>query len=269
MDEDAYHAHPALSSTNARRILESPAKYRWAQTHEQEPKPAFDLGHAVHSKVLGVGAQTVVIPEDVLASNRAVSTVAAQEFIAQARADGLIPVKQEVADEVDAMAEAVLAHPTAAILLGQFGNPEVSAFAIDPETELELRARFDFLPAGGDTPVAVDLKTARDASPAGFTRAAAEHGYAIQRGHYMYVHQLAGDIELDGFVFVAVETTPPYLVGIHRLRSTWETRGVEKAREARLKLRDCLATDTWPGYGDEIHSLTEPFWLIANDAEAE
>jgi len=269
MPEDDYHRHSALSSTNARRILESPAKYRWSQTHEQAPKPAFDLGHAVHSKVLGVGAQTVVIPEEHLAANGAVSTAASKEFMAQARADGLIPVKQVIADEVDAMAESVLAHPMAAVLLSQAGAPEVSIFATDTETGIELRARFDYLPSAGQTPVAVDLKTAKDASPRGFAKAAASHGYHVQRGHYLDVHAVAGGIYLAGFAFVVVETEAPYLVGVYKLNSDWEDLGMQRAREARRIYKHCLETDDWPGYGDSMQSLSAPFWLIADTVEAD
>jgi hypothetical protein len=269
MREDEYHRHPALSSTNARRLLESPAKFKWAQTHAQATKAEFDLGHAVHSKVLGVGAQTVVIPETALAENGAASTTAAKKFIADARGEGKIPVKRAIADEVNAMAEAVLAHPMAAVLLSQVGAPEVSVFAHDPETGIELRARFDYLPSAGQTPVAVDLKTANDASPRGFAKAAATHGYHVQRGQYLDVHEYAGGIDLAGFAFVVVETEAPYLVGVYKLNSDWEDLGVQRAREARRIYKRCLETDTWPGYGDSMQSLSAPFWLIADSVEAD
>jgi len=74
LPESQYHSRPELSSTEARRLLDSPAKFKWAQTHPQAPKAEFDLGHAVHEKVLGVGGGIAVIPDDVLASNGAVST---------------------------------------------------------------------------------------------------------------------------------------------------------------------------------------------------
>lgn len=262
MPEAEYHRRPELSSTEARRLLDSPAKFKWAQTHPQAPKAEFDLGHAVHEKVLGVGGGITVIPDDVLASNGAVSTKAAKEFIEAARADGLTPIKRDVADVVDAMAEAVLAHPSARVLLEQDGgHPEASVFATDPDTEIEMRARFDYLAR-----IAVDLKTARDASPNGFARAAADHGYHVQRGHYLDTLEFAGG-NADGFVFVVVESTAPYLVGVYRLNSEFEDLGVRQARHARRIYRECILNDSWPGYGDNIQSLMAPFWLVADAAE--
>lgn len=267
MPEAEYHAHPALSSTGARLLLDSPRKFQWAQSNPQPYKAAFDVGTAVHSKVLGLGAETVAIPVELLASNGAASTTAAKQFIEQARLNGQTPVKKDVADEINAMAEALLAHPSAAALLEQQGIPEASVFGTDPDTGLELRARFDYLPTGTGTRVGVDVKTGRDASPKGWARAAADHGYHVQRGHYLDTFEYAGGIELDGFAFAVVESTAPYLVGVYRLNSDWEEIGVRRAREARDIYKRCLDTNTWPGYGDEVQSLLAPFWLIADYQE--
>jgi len=262
IDEATYHAHPALSSTQARRLLESPAKYRYEQTHPRAPKAAWDLGTAAHTKVLGIGARAIAYPPEHLTPSGNVSTKAATVEWAEARrAEGLTPITPEQMTEVDAMAEAVLAHPSARVLLEQDGNPEASVFATDPDTEIELRARFDYLARIG-----VDLKTARDASPNGFARAAAEHGYHVQRGHYKDTLEYAGGA-IDGFVFVVVETTAPHLVGVYRLNTEFEDLGVRQARRARRIYRDCILRDEWPGYGDNIQSLIAPFWLIADAAE--
>jgi hypothetical protein len=268
MPESLYFAHSALSSTQARQILDSPAKYKYALTHPEATKPEFDMGHVVHALVLGVGASAVVYPETTLGKGGAANTDAARQFAAKARAKGHIPVKQDVANQTRAMAEAVLAHPTAKILLEQDSDPEVSVFATDPDTDVELRARFDRLPSGGITPVAVDLKHARDASPRGFARAVAEHGYHVQRGHYVDTHTYAGGIDLAGFAFIVVENVAPYLVGVYRLNTDWEDLGVQRAREARRIYKECSATDVWPGYGDDMQSLLAPFWLISDAAEA-
>jgi hypothetical protein len=269
LPEAEYHADTALSSTNARLLLDSPAKYKYAQTHPQATKAAFDVGTAAHSKVLGVGSPTVVIPEKHLAANGALSTKEGKQWAADERTAGRTPVKRAVFEEVKAMSESLLAHPMARVLLEQVGNPEVSVFGTDPETDVEGRARFDYLPSAGNTPVAVDLKTARDASPRGFAKASAEHGYHVQRGHYIDYNRFAGGIELDGFVFVVVESVAPFLVGVYRLNSVFEEIGHRKAREARHIYKECLETDNWGGYSDDIVSLMPPFWTIAEDAEAQ
>ena len=57
--ESVYHADPveasSISSTEAKLILDCPAVLKWRRDHPAKPRPAFDVGSAVHAKVLGTG----------------------------------------------------------------------------------------------------------------------------------------------------------------------------------------------------------------------
>jgi hypothetical protein len=272
LDEATYHARPELSSTEARLLLDSPAKYRWRKDNPPliDPSTKFDVGTAVHTKVLGTGSRAAVIPANILASNGAASTTAAKKFIADARAKGLVPLKPDEFEPIDAAAEAVLAHPAAKQLFGQPGDAEVSVFATDPETGVDERGRFDFLPTdftlGAPSRVAVDLKTTRDASPRGFTKSIADYGYDVQGVWYPDILRLITGEEAE-MVFVAVEKTPPYLVAVHQLPTIWKEMGRTKARRARSVYAECLASGEWPGYGNEVHLLSPPMWLIYQHEE--
>lgn len=271
MPEWEYHSRPELSSTEARLILESPARYRWAKDHPPlvPPSKKFDVGSAVHSKALGTGYEAVVIPADVLASNGAISTTAAKEFVADARAKGLIPLKADEFEPIAAQAEAVLAHAGARQLFAQTADAEVSVFATDPDG-VEVRGRFDFLPSsfalGTPSRVAVDLKTTIDASPKGFTKAIANYNYDVQRAWYLdALHWSTG--ETAEMVFVAVEKTAPYLVGVYQLPTMWVEMGRVKAAEARRKFAECMESGVWPGYSDDVQLLSPPTWLVYEHEE--
>lgn len=255
LDEATYHAYPALSSTGARLLLDSPARFNYRQTHPERARKEFDVGTAVHAKVLGVGAAIAIITDDLLASNGAASTKAAKEFIENARAEGLTPVKQDVADEIDAMSEAVLGHPTAKSLFEQDGQAEASLFATDPETGVEIRARFDFL-----APICVDLKTtAGEASKKGFEKSAANYGYDVQQEHYEdTLLQVVGNRR--PFLFVVVEKTAPYLVGVHQLDREFVEIGAKKAARARRIYAECMASGTWAGYPEEVQLVSPPLY---------
>lgn len=262
MPEAEYHAHPALSSTGARKILESPATFKYWREHPEPPRAAFDVGTAAHSKVLGVGAQIAVIPTEMLASNGAASTRDAKEFIAEARAAGFVPVKEDVAAEVDEMAEAILAHEEARALLEQPGNPEVSVFGTDPDTGVEMRARFDYLPDfTADDAWAVDLKTARTASPDGFARAVADHRYDIQQEWYLHLYALVTGDFTARMKFIVVEKEPPHLVGVHPLSAEFADMGRRRVRQALEKYAACAAAGIWPGY-PKSEPLQPPTWLM-------
>jgi hypothetical protein len=155
------------------------------------------------------------------------------------------------------MTEAVLAHPTARALFEQDGMAEASVFATDPDTGVNLRARFDYLAS-----ICVDLKTtAKEASAAGFARSVANFGYDVQRGHYLPTLELATD-EVREMVFVVVETEAPHLVAVHQLDRDFADMGLKKARRARELFAECTASGVWPGYPSDVQLVIPPMYAV-------
>lgn len=274
LDEATYHARPELSSTEARLILDSPAKYRWKKDHPPlvAPSKKFDVGSAVHSLVLGTGYEAVPIPAEYLAANGAASTTAAKNFIAEVRAMGKIPLKEAEFQPIKDMAESVLANPSAGALFSQEGTAEVSVFATDPVTGVACRARFDFLPTQGSRRiVAVDLKSTADASPEAFEKSIANYGYDTQRAHYLDVYSWATGPMPVGMepelVFVAVEKEPPYLTAVYQLTPQWAAMGHTKAAHARALYADATQSGVWPGYPTEINFIAPPQWALYKHEE--
>lgn len=262
MPETEYHRHPALSSTGARKLLESPAKYKWEQDHPQPHKDAYDLGSAVHTKILGVGANVITYPDEHLTPSGAVSTKAATVAWAdQKRAEGFVLIGSTQAAQVDGMAESVLAHPEARRILETVAGREVSII-----TEIDgvpVRARFDIY----DGVKAADLKSARDASPKGFNTAVGRYGYHVQDRWYSEAHTAVTGTELEAFKFLVVESSAPYLVGVYDLDFMWEDLAKERTKHARELYRACTATNTWPGY--QSATLTPPTWAVYENEEQE
>lgn len=254
VDELTYHALPGLSSTGVKRMLEAPAVYRWHADNPAPHRKAFDVGHAVHARVLGVGLGVAVIPDELLAKNGATSTKAAKEFVAQARAEGLTVLKSDEYTEVSLMADAVLTHPDAGVLLTD-AQPEVSLIWDDPATGVRCRGRLDYW----HDLVAVDLKTAQSADPKQFDRHAVKYGYDLQADHYQ-----SGTAALTGepprFIHVLVEKEPPYLVSVVELDQRFLDIAHERVRHAIDLYAYCQATGRWPGYGHGIHPIRPPGW---------
>ena len=252
LSEAAYFADPALSSTEARWLLEAPAVYRWNKDHPRDDSTAaFDLGSAVHTKVLGTGWDVIELDYPDWRSKQA------QNARDEARANGQIPMLAKDMRPVYAMAESVLAHPTARALFEADGTAEASVFSVDPLTGVSVKARFDRL----NTHCAVDLKTtAGKASPDGFTKSVAGFGYHVQEGHYIDAYaNITG--EMLPFKFVVVEKAPPYLVGVYELDEHFKEIGADAAKKARELYAECLASNEWPGYPEEVQQLAPPAWL--------
>src|SRR5690606_6403117 len=91
MDDLEYHARTELSSTGVRRILDSPARFKWEQEHRVE-KRDYDYGHAAHAKVLGAGMAVVPYPDEHLTpSGKASSKAATIAWETEQRAAGFAP----------------------------------------------------------------------------------------------------------------------------------------------------------------------------------
>lgn len=265
LDDASYHQRPELSSTGARLLLPeykgSPAKFRWEQTHKRTSR-AFDLGHAVHAKVLGVGAGVITYPPEHLTPSGNVSTKAATvAWETEQRDAGFTPISPWEAAKVDAMAEAVLTHATARPIFEVAEHREVSVFSdIDG---VPVRARFDAL--SGETKngvYAADLKTCDDATPEGFGKSVAKWGYDVQEGHYEETYEASEGRPIDQFFLIAVEKSGPYEVAVHRLPTMWVEMGKKKAAEARRIYKECTESGVWPGYDTEIQFLDPPTWLV-------
>ena len=249
----------SLSSSGARDMLIAPAVYQWRKSQPIGPTGPMDRGTIVHTLLLGSGPGMKVIDAD------SWRTKAAQEARDEARAAGAVPVLEKDAQPIRDMVAAVQRHPTAAPLLAQDGIPEATMAGVDPVTGEWIRARPDLLPVGArGRPILVDIKTARDASPDGFTRAVATHGYHHQHAWYVDLYQALTGVE-PALVFVTVEPEPPYLVAVHQLDGEAVEAGRDGNRTALNRWHACRLTDTWPGYGTDVHQIHLPPWIIRKD----
>lgn len=262
MSDAEYHRRTELSSTGVRRLLDSPARFRYWADNQQPSKPAFDLGTAAHSKILGVGAGVIEYPAEHLTPSGNASTKAATvEWETEQRAKDLTPISASDARRVDAMAEAVLANPEARGILERLTRREVTI--IQEIDGVPVRARFDLYGEGE----AADLKTGRDASPSGFNRSIAKYGYFVQSRWYDDTHQAETGDRLGGFPLIICESTAPYMVGVYDLDFMYDDRAGEKCKRARDLYRECTETGIWPGYART--TLTAPSWVIYEDADEE
>lgn len=265
LPESKYFGAAALSSSGARRLLNtSPAHFHHEQTAPRVEKAAFDIGHAVHAQVLGVGQPIARIEA---ADWR---TKDAREQKAEAHANGLIPVLAHDWDRVAAMTAAVLAHPLAAVLFDPSkGTAERSIFWRDEAAGVDKRARLDMVhkPDGDGRVLAVDLKSCRSAAPAALSKSVHEYGLHQQQAWYTDALTSLPDVESVAFLFAFVEKEPPHVVTVAEL--DWQAVEIGAARNARATriFAECTASGVWPGYfpDDEIALLTLPPWATRED----
>ena len=132
--------------------------------------------------------------------------------------------------------------------------------ALDVLVDMLRNSRFDAEEIEREKGVIVDLKTTRDASPDGFAKSVAQYRYHVQAAFYSDGYKAAFGEAPRGFVFIAVETEPPYLVAVYVASETMTSRGRIEYQTDLDTFRECLATDTWPGYSSSPLTLDLPKW---------
>ena len=245
-----YHAdRDALSSTWLRRILDSPAYLRHYLDSPRTNQPEFDFGHAVHGGVLGVGLDVTILdfPDW--------RTKAARDERDAVYTAGGVPMLARDYTPIQAAVEAVKAHPLAGPIFAD-GTPEMSVYAVDPDTDVPLKARIDWIGSDG---YLYDLKTARSGEPHAFERAGRGWGYEVQAAHYCHVYELATGTRPAGFRLVTVESGAPHLVDVHE-PPDWPEIGEAKRARGTALYAECLATNSWPGRPAVINRITSPDW---------
>ena len=230
----AYHAAPGLSKSDLDLNARSPAHWKYGQ---REETPPMRLGAAVH---------TCVLESDTWEAR-------------YARADGRRQADVKTAQTVltatewetcQRIREAVWQHPTCRDLF-QEGQAESSAWWLDPATQLLCKCRPDWNRPG----LLLDLKTATDASPAGFFRAVERYRYQVQAAYALDGWPQAGGGAVDGFLFIVVEKAPPYAVALYELSPTLLDAARALIRRDLATAAECLARQHWPGYPTDIVTL--------------
>lgn len=262
MPEEEYHSHPALSQSGMKALLRSPRHFR-AMRAMNKAKPEFEVGHAAHAMILGVGSPVVEIPAKLLSVDGGIRTTAAKEFVKKAHEAGQTPLKPPVYTAVKAMVDAVLKNDKARGLLERPGYTEASLFADDPATGVNLRSRLDRYADG----IPIDIKSTTDVQLRKITTAIVDFGYDVQAAVYREMLRLVMGDEPEPMHFVFVEKTFPHEVRVIRLADpAWVAGGERKMREAIDLFAWCNERGEWPGAdedGGPIQDLPAPGWYSA------
>jgi hypothetical protein len=258
-----YHAHPAISKSKLDSINRSPLHYwsRFIDTSQPQapPSEAMLFGSAFHTALLEPDLFATTYQQ---APQLPRNTKAGKEAWAAAAQPGITLLKCDDWERILGMQKSILAHPLGGRIMQTPKQVECSLFSTDPETGLQLKARPDILTDSGWV---IDLKTTVDASQQGFERAIGTYRYHVQAAHYLKVIAAATGRDLQGFLFLAVEKTPPYAVQIFRCAPEVIDQGNIDAATDLATLAQALSTyppeAPWPSYSDSLTIIGLPSWL--------
>lgn len=264
MENADYHRHAGVSKSHLDQVARSPLHY-WARyldpnRVELEPTPAMLIGSALHTHVLELDkwdARYVTMPEGI---DRRTKQGKAEWEAFSVASSGRIVLSKADAELVMKMGQAIYSHPAAAMLLqGLPGKAETTWMWTDHATGLQCKCRPDWLTDDGS--LIIDLKTTEDASPLGFRKSVANWRYHVQAAWYLDGLERANGTRPDQFIFVVVEKKPPHAVAVYAADAEMIAIGAETAARDLDVLATCKAAGAWPGYSDQIETISLPAWM--------
>lgn len=248
MSNHSYDDMPAVRRSELWEIRKSPAHYLYVVTHPKEQTPALAFGTAAHKYIL---EPDEFWDEYDVAPQVDKRTKAGKEAWAAfvESLEGREPITKADFETIVAMDEAILANPTARVLL-KSGIHEVPITWRDDATWEMCKCRPDCITELNGVKYIVDYKTTTSCEGQAFERACRMYGYKLQAG--MYTEGVFLNTFDDyRFAFVAQEKTPPYAVRVYFCTEDFVTEGTDLFHELLEIYHKCKEAGVWPGYEDK------------------
>ena len=160
-------------------------------------------------------------------------------------------------ENLELMNESIMNSP-AKIIYNNDNYSELSFFW-DDLYGIRGKCRPDCLSYNGQ--FVLDLKTTQDASPKGFQKSIGGFGYHIQAAWYLRGLRKLG-VKVNEFLFVAIEKTAPFCVGVYRADKEMLEEGEKKVEEALNIIQQCNRNRHWADYTPEILDISLPPWMV-------
>lgn len=248
-----YHDINAIGSSALKVMAtKTPAHYLAYITEPRETTPAMEFGTAVHAAILEPESfkdAYAIKPE-----NMSFATKEGKEW--KAAQSGKTILTSDEHNKIKAMLNSVMVHPIGDAIAN--GDTEESFLWKDEKTGLLCKCRPDCL----FDDMVLDVKTTDDASPKGFQQAIAKYNYHIQAAYYLEGLAACMENPPKRFVFVAIEKTAPYSVGVYELDSDALDRAKKSIRGALEMIKTCSDTKIYPGYNTKIQTIDLPYWAM-------
>lgn len=262
VENNDYHAGPGISKSHLDEINRSGAHYQYWLQNREAPTNALLLGSLIHTIVLEpekFSRDFRVITRKTLPSK--------EERAAFTLETGQEQVTEVMVENATYAAGMVLKHPIASKLLAPGCHKELAFYWRDEATGLICKCKADIL---SNTGLMVDLKSTEDASLGEFKRKIGNYRYHVQAAWYLHgakqailqsKNETLKALIPRAFIFLAVETSEPYEVGVYTLDPGAMALGLSGAQASLEKLHQCLTTNTWPGYPHQLIEISLPPWV--------
>jgi hypothetical protein len=264
MTNEQYHSDTSsISKSGLDKIESSPLDYWWHYLRpERETKPpttAMLFGTAVHLAVLEPDEFVkTYVPMPAINKRTNIGKSEFQSLTAICESNNQVLIDPTEYSDVLRMRDAIFKHPTAKLLF-QNGLAEQTFMFQELNTGANCKIRPDWL--DNSSGLIVDLKTTDNATKEGFAKSAFDYKYYKQDPFYLEGLEAVGN-ERAGFVFVCIEKTAPFKIGVHYLDNRSRQLGRDEYLRNCETYVECLRTGIWKGYDEKISEVSLPAWAF-------
>ena len=239
-----YRSREGISSSELKKIMKSPAHYKYYKENPTEDTPALLFGRAAHKYVLETYD---FYNEFAVAQNCDRRTKEGKEIWAKfvAESEGKDVITQEQLDVIDAMRTSAYATPFVSKLMS--GEKELSFWGKDEDTGLVIKCRPDCITDFNARHILIDYKTCTDAENTKFYRDSIKFGYDLQLAYYLDILKQNTGHDYD-VVIIAQEKSAPYVTNVFQLSENYLENGRVLYKEMLKVYKECSESDNWYGY---------------------
>lgn len=241
---ELYHQHPAISKSKLDLIDKSLAHY---QNPSRQERDFFTFGQAVHDVIL----QPEIFKNEYIKMPETIKIRRGKEWEAfKLESEGKKILTQDEYTQALEFRDRIMSHKICKNIFKD-GEPEMSYFTkfdVDGQ-EIDVKCRPDYVSKN----CLIDIKTTLDASYDSFKRSILKYRYHVQGAFYLDVVNKVLGTEIDTFIFVAIEKSYPYPIGVYMLDRESLDLGRKRYQENLKTLAQNLKNPVKVlGYTDDI-----------------
>jgi hypothetical protein len=257
MTREEYKQIPGVHFSTAKVFIDqTPAHYYQAVQDERSREnddEKYAVGTLCHSMVLE--GKDLLGTFAIKPKGMSFGTIKGKEW---RDAQTLPIIKEEDANRIPRMADAIAKHPTAAAMIRSCPRREWALVA--EMGGVKCKALLDAI---GQDEAGVrgflEIKTTSDASPRIFARQVYALHYDMQCAFYSSLLSMVETLEIAPWMaWIAVESAPPWAVACYQPSDAMMESGILKVTEFLEGVNKCTELGDWPAYGTGIIELDPP-----------
>lgn len=255
-----YRQREGISASDLKKIMRSPAHYKYYKDNPQEDTPSLLFGRCYHKMCLETSEFDTEFAVAPICDRRTKEGKQIwNDFVAESEGKDIITA--EMYEQVHEMRKVLMSTKFVPKLIN--GTHEMSFFWADEDTGVKCKCRPDSYGMLGNTGILVDLKTTSDASTDGFMRQANKLFYDLQMAYYLDGLKACTGKDYE-VLFIAQEKSDGYAVNILQADNYFIEAGRELYKQALQTYKECCESGNFYGYMGadcEINGLSVPKWL--------